>query len=61
MDLNITLNMDNAAFTDGNGFEAARILTEIANQMKDHSLEVGDSYPLRDYNGNRVGELTITD
>jgi hypothetical protein len=60
MKLKITITMDNAAFEDSKGFEAARILTKLADKMQEHSLEPGDEYPLIDINGNRVGEAKVT-
>lgn len=53
--ITIEINQDNGAFDDENKFlETARILEEIANQMK----EGYNVTKIRDINGNRVGEIT---
>ena len=61
MQLNITINLDNAAFGDSPGLEAGRILSELAAQMEDGNTLAGSGCrePLMDYNGNRVGEAKI--
>ena len=53
MEATITVNMDNAAFEDGNDgrTEVSNILRELA-----HNITEGNNYnPLRDANGNTVG------
>lgn len=60
MDLKIIINLDNAAFGDGNtGNEAGRILQGLANRMIGRELDAGDGYILKDVNGNRVGEAVV--
>lgn len=70
MKVKIEINCDNAAFHWGNGEvrsrnsiatgdELARILQELANKIKNQEISVGDSYSLRDINGNRVGEMKV--
>lgn len=59
MKLVITIEMDNAAFEDANGFEVARILTKLAREVKDHQLETNDTYGLMDDNGNTVGKAEV--
>jgi len=59
MDLEIKINMDNAAFEDINGQEAARILRKLADKIDGGSLEDGDSVSAIDINGNKVGRLRV--
>jgi hypothetical protein len=62
----ITIKTDNAAFTayDGSpdpyicGDETARILEELAENMRDCGPQ---PIPLRDYNGNKVGQVEVSD
>lgn len=59
----IEIDMDNDAFQDGNMVsEFFRILNSVAGIIRRSGIEFedGDIWPLRDANGNRVGELTIT-
>lgn len=57
MKLKLTIEMDNAAFADGNsGPEAARILREAAGRIADGERV----FNLRDFNGNKVGAVKIT-
>jgi hypothetical protein len=53
----VHIGMSNAAFEDDDpGFEVARLLRELADEVEGRSL-AGLQQPvrLRDYNGNRVG------
>lgn len=63
MTLEITIAMDNAAFSDDWRQEAARILEVFAQRIKQHSGygpdAPGDEHPLFDVNGNRVGLAKI--
>ena len=66
MKLKLTIKMDNAAFeADGqtrrfrNGSELARILRDLASQMSDCTLESGETFNLRDVNGNTVGKAEV--
>jgi hypothetical protein len=53
----LSFRTDNAAFAeDFPGLEAARILTEIAWQLRNGATE-GHA---RDANGNRVGDFALT-
>ncbi len=62
MDITITINTDNAAFSDGNaGSEVARILRKAAKQIEDNGLPLNDDPPLIDINGNKVGKITVED
>jgi hypothetical protein len=56
MKITITIETDNAAFTDNPG-ETAAIMTRAANMLNyfSHPCE----YPLLDSNGNTVGKFTI--
>lgn len=67
MKLKITITMDNAAFEAAvetkrsrNGWEPAQILTDLADEMRDGPLEAGQTFSLRDSNGNKVGEAKVT-
>lgn len=61
MTLNITINMDNAAFADvNNGTEVARILRKLANSIDGISLTANSERGLLDVNGNRVGKATVS-
>lgn len=64
MKLTITMDMDNAAFEGENwAHEAGRILRKVADELDAYHEyhEPGDSNPLIDYNGNKVGVVTITE
>ena len=60
MRLTIILGLDHAE-TESKAHEAARILTELAEQIrtKPSGIEVGDMHILRDVNGNRVGVADV--
>lgn len=60
MKLTLTLEMNNAAFDDGNEgrSEAARILMDAADKIGMGGYLLGS---LRDYNGNTVGRFDITE
>lgn len=55
----IKIQMDNAAFADGDNapYELARILREAADRLDDGDIS---GFSLRDANGNTVGELKVT-
>jgi hypothetical protein len=54
MDLIIKMNLDNAAFSDGNSeHEQARILRKLADDIE----KFKDPSALWDLNGNRVGTV----
>lgn len=60
MKLNITIELDNAAF-DPSGSEAARILRELAERFDGQHLRWRDpQMVVRDLNGNRCGEAKVT-
>ena len=63
MKVRITINTDNAAFEgDGAFFEIHRILDQVKGALlsacPSDSMQV--DFPLRDINGNRVGNLRTT-
>lgn len=54
----LTIDMDNAAFSDGRAFdEVARILVKLAKELETASRT---RFPLFDFNGNKVGVATVT-
>ena len=60
MRLALEIEMDNAAFENHNGNECARILRQLAeDRIRPNELEVGDSFTLMDYNGNKVGTAYV--
>ena len=63
MKFTLTMNMDNAAFTES-GYpevETARILRKLSGQVAGINLEPGDGFPLMDANGNKVGTAEVTE
>jgi hypothetical protein len=58
MDAKITVNMDNAAFEGSPATELARILRKLAKRIEDTGC---DYAPIMDENGNKVGELNISE
>jgi hypothetical protein len=58
--LKITIKMDNAAFEECAGEEAARILRDVASYLDGKHLVPSDTAPVRDLNGNTVGEAKVT-
>ena len=57
MSVKIEITTDNAAFGSDPGYEVARILRELANQ-----IALGSEYRvLMDINGNRVGLYEMED
>ena len=63
MELKIAIRMENAAFGDQPEQEMARILSELAARLENGYLDLtdeGDSIPLRDHNGNKVGSAEVT-
>jgi hypothetical protein len=51
----LTIETDNAAFTDDRNEEIARILIEVARKLRN-----GEEYgACMDYNGNKVGTFDI--
>lgn len=65
MKFTLKFNMDNAAFGDFDDVkesqEVSSILRKLANTIGGHSLEVGDSYPIMDSNGNKIGTAEVTE
>jgi len=57
MNFTLELNCNNAAFDEDLNAEVARILREVADRIEaDETLY---KFPLRDINGNRVGEAAF--
>lgn len=64
MKVTITINCDNAAFGDydTNGCEVARILQQAASGVDGTDLvPMASDFTLFDSNGNRVGEMKVTE
>ena len=70
MKLVLSINMDNAAFKDCAGTEAARILRAVATRIEGVPLERasqaarwanGGSYSLMDINGNKIGKVKVVE
>lgn len=64
MKVRIEIEVDNDAFvgeSDEMRRELRRILMNAAENIAINELrmDLGDCYPLHDYNGNRVGEMTV--
>lgn len=57
MELTLTMTMDNAAFEDFPGTEAARILREVAKKIENGYTDGR----MMDINGNKVGEWEINE
>ena len=54
--LNITMNLDNAAFEDDRSAEIRRLLTWVADLLDHHA----DAGVMHDINGNDVGGFSVT-
>jgi hypothetical protein len=61
MKLKLELELDSSSFEDCSGCEVARILSELAKKVDCNQLENLDTFPLRDYNGNKVGFANVVD
>jgi hypothetical protein len=59
MDITITINCDNAAFSPRAGYEVARILRRLANEFSECNAHLVDGTKLRDINGNTVGIVKV--
>jgi len=60
--ITIKINTENAAFTDDEGRETARILHNLADRIEDsQKLDERDGFLLRDINGNTVGDFDISE
>lgn len=60
---NITISIEtsNAAFEDaGVNYEVARILSKLAERIKNDGMDAGEVFILRDKNGNKVGTATAS-
>lgn len=54
--LTITIETENDAFANGKGREVARILSGIAQRIKEGET---DDFKVRDINGNTVGTVSL--
>jgi hypothetical protein len=59
MQLKITIECDNAAFTDASGVECCRILRKLSHLLESEDVCDGWRHALVDLNGNRVGEARV--
>lgn len=61
MEAKIVVQMDNAAFDGNAGQELARILEELAEELKTYpQVFAGHAWRLKDINGNVVGRFEIS-
>lgn len=65
-EIRITIRTANAAFADDDGsYEVARILSDLTARIVQWDGNIDnwspDAIPLRDVNGNRVGQLEVVD
>lgn len=61
MNITITINTDNSAFEYDPQSEVGRILRKTAKQIEDNGLLSSDDMPCIDFNGNKVGKITVTE
>lgn len=65
MNITITINTDNAAFSDENGgreYEVGRILRKLADELHDGIINASiGPRKLRDINGNTVGKVEVVE
>lgn len=61
MKLTITMDLDNAAFSDGGAEEVGRILADLATRIPDPLDQTGGELSLHDANGNHCGTAEITE
>jgi len=59
MRINIMLGTDNDAFQPHQEDEVARILADLAGQIRAQGIRPGQNIVLRDLNGNRVGVADV--
>lgn len=64
MRLTLEMSLDNAAFFDAeggrDGFEVARILHRLADDVEATGITGGERGELRDVNGNTTGHWRVT-
>lgn len=61
MKLTITIQMDNAAFFEGEGFEIERILACVSKRLPLPLAPTQSDIIIHDINGNYVGDARIVD
>lgn len=62
MKATININMDNDSFGKNgmeNAWELSRILTKLSDELIMVDVLNGENIPIRDSNGNKVGEFII--
>lgn len=60
MEIQIKIKMENEAFENIEGAEAARILRELANKIEEQTAVEMVGGRLSDVNGNKVGTWDVT-
>ena len=55
----VVFNIDNAAFDDDASLETARILEELAENVRAHGI--GSIHRIKDANGARIGFAAVQD
>ena len=58
--LTLRIKTDNEAFQGDAGTEIARILRRLAGDLDGRDILPGETFTLRDINGNRVGAASVT-
>jgi hypothetical protein len=61
MRFTLTIDCDGAAFDGQVDDEVARILIDVADTLQYNGIRDGESYSLRDLNGNRVGTAAFSE
>jgi hypothetical protein len=64
MTLTLTIEMDNVAFFPDPNDEVARILRDLADRLDDNKVKIkylGSLVSLRDVNGNKVGNVVVSE
>jgi hypothetical protein len=59
MNLTISINLDNDSFQESSGTELAGLFREIQRKFEHIHPPVGMAQPIRDTNGNTVGQFLI--
>ncbi len=58
-EIQIKIETTNDAFESDN-YELARILREMADKLENSKFKAGDSFTMRDINGNTVAKITAS-
>jgi len=59
MECTIKFDMDNAAFDNEPQRETSSLLIELASRVLNKGCQSGTTYPIRDSNGNKIGEAVF--